>query len=97
MRVLVDRLWPRGVKKEDAGFDLWLKDIAPSAELRKWFSHDPTKWQEFRTRYRKELEDKPGMIEDLKKAARRGTVTLLYAAKDADRNNAVVLKEMIEE
>lgn len=95
-RVLVG-LWPRGVTKEDAGFDLWLKDIAPSDELRKWFSHDPTKWQEFRTRYRKELEDKPGMIEDLKKAARRGTVTLLFAAKDADRNNAVVLKEMIEE
>ena len=96
-RVLVDRLWPRGVKKEDAGFDLWLKDIAPSNELRKWFSHDPSKWQEFRKRYRKELENKPGMIEDLKKAARLGTVTLLYATKDSDRNNAVVLKEMIEE
>ncbi len=97
MRVLVDRLWPRGVKKEDAEFDLWLKDIAPSAELRKWFAHDPSKWQEFRTRYKKELKDKPGMIEDLKKAARKGTVTLLFAAKDADRNNAVVLKEMLEE
>jgi uncharacterized protein YeaO (DUF488 family) len=96
-RVLVDRLWPRGMKKEDAGLDLWLKDIAPSDELRKWFSHDPSKWQEFRKRYRKELKDKQDMIEDLRKAARRGTVTLLYAAKDADRNNAVVLKEMIEE
>jgi uncharacterized protein YeaO (DUF488 family) len=96
MRVLVDRLWPRGIKKEDARFDLWLKDIAPSAELRKWFSHDPSKWQEFRTRYKKELKDKPGMMEDLKKVARKGTVTLLFAAKDADRNNAVVLKEMIE-
>jgi len=96
-RVLVDRLWPRGVKKEDAGLDLWLKDIAPSNELRKWFSHDLFKWQEFRKRYRKELLDKAGMIADLKKAARKGTVTLLFAAKDADRNNAVVLKEMIEE
>ena len=96
-RVLVDRLWPRGVKKEDAGFDLWLKDIAPSNELRKWFSHDPSKWQEFRKRYRHELKDKAGMIEDLKKTAQHGAVTLLYAAKDADRNNAVVLKEMIEE
>jgi len=98
-RVLVDRLWPRGVKKEDAGLDLWLKDIAPSDELRKWFSHDPSKWQEFKKRYRHELKDKPdmqGMIEDFKKAAQQGTVTLLYAAKDADRNNAVVLKEMIE-
>ena len=97
MRVLVDRLWPRGIKKEDAGLDLWLKDMAPSDELRKWFSHDPSKWQEFRKRYRHELKDKPEMIEDLKKAARQGTVTLLYAAKDADRNNAVVLKEMLEE
>lgn len=96
-RVLVDRLWPRGVKKEDAGFDLWLKDIAPSDDLRKWFSHDPSKWQEFRKRYRHELKDKPGMIEDLNKMGRQGTITLLYAAKDADRNNAVVLKEMIEE
>ena len=95
-RVLVDRLWPRGVKKEDAVLDLWLKDIAPSNELRKWFSHDPSKWQEFRKRYRDELKDKPGMVEDLKKMTRQGTVTLLYAAKDADRNNAVVLKEMIE-
>ena len=96
-RVLVDRLWPRGMKKEDAGLDLWLKDVAPSNELRKWFSHDLSKWQEFRKRYRKELKDRPGMIEDLKKEARRGTVTLLYATKDSDRNNAVVLKEMIEE
>jgi uncharacterized protein YeaO (DUF488 family) len=99
-RVLVDRLWPRGIKKEDAGLDLWLKDIAPSDELRKWFSHDPSKWQEFKKRYRHELKDKPDMpdmIEDLRKAARQGTVTLLYAAKDADRNNAVVLKEMLKE
>jgi uncharacterized protein YeaO (DUF488 family) len=96
-RVLVDRLWPRGIKKDDAGLDLWLKDIAPSNDLRKWFSHDPSKWQEFKEQYRKELENKPGMVADLKKAAMQETVTLLFAAKDADRNNAVVLKEMIEE
>ena len=96
-RVLVDRLWPRGVKKQDAGFDLWLKDIAPSDDLRKWFSHDPSKWQEFRKRYKNELKDKPDLIDDLKIIARQRTVTLLCAAKDAVRNNAVVLKEMIEE
>ena len=97
MRVLVDRLWPRGIKKDDAALDLWLKDIAPSDELRKWFSHDPSKWQEFRTRYKKELKDKPGMIADLKKTARKGRVTLVYAAKDTERNNAVVLKELLED
>ena len=96
-RVLVDRLWPRGVKKEDAGFDLWLKDIAPSNDLRKWFSHDPSKWQEFKDRYRKELDTSQKVIEDLRKESRRGTVTLLFAAKDTERNNAVVLKEIIEE
>ena len=96
-RVLVDRLWPRGVKKEDAGLDLWLKDIAPSNGLRRWFSHDPSKWQEFKERYRKELDSSQKIIEDLRKESRRGTVTLLFAAKDTERNNAVVLKEMIEE
>ena len=96
-RVLVDRLWPRGIKKEDARCDLWLKDIAPSAGLRKWFSHDPARWQEFKKRYRKELEDRQDMIEDLKKEARKRTVTLLFAAKDSERNNAVVLKEIIGE
>jgi len=96
-RVLVDRLWPRGVKKDDAGLDLWLKDIAPSNGLRRWFSHDPSKWQEFKERYRKELDSSQKIIEDLRKESRRGTVTLLFAAKDTERNNAVVLKEMIEE
>jgi len=95
-RVLVDRLWPRGLKKEDAKLDLWLKDIAPSDTLRKWFSHEPAKWQEFKKRYRKELEDRQDMIEDLRKEARKGTVTLLFAAKDSERNNAVALKEVIE-
>ena len=96
MRVLVDRLWPRGMKKEEAGVDLWLKEIAPSDALRKWFSHDPDKWQEFKKRYRKELEDRQDMIEDLRKEAQKGTVTLLFAAKDSERNNAVALKEVIE-
>ena len=95
-RILVDRLWPRGIKKEDARIDLWLKDIAPSDELRKWFSHDPSKWQEFKKRYRKELEDRQETIRDLRTEARRKTVTLLFAAKDTERNNAVALKEIIE-
>jgi len=95
-RVLVDRLWPRGIKKEEAGLDLWLKDIAPSNDLRKWFSHDPSKWQEFKELYRKELKTKQKVIEDLRKESRRGTVTLLFAAKDTERNNAVVLKEILE-
>ena len=95
-RVLVDRLWPRGIKKEDARLDLWLKDIAPSDGLRTWFSHDPSKWEEFKKRYRKELESRQEVIEDLRKESRRGTVTLLFAAKDTERNNAVVLKEILE-
>ena len=96
-RVLVDRLWPRGMKKEEARIDLWLKEIAPSDELRKWFSHDPAKWKEFKKRYRKELGDRQNVLDVLRKESRRGTVTLLFAAKDTDRNNAVVLKELIEE
>jgi len=84
------------MKKEEAGVDLWLKEIAPSDALRKWFSHEPAKWQEFKKRYRKELEDRQDMIEDLRKEARKGTVTLLFAAKDSERNNAVALKEVIE-
>ena len=96
-RILVDRLWPRGIKKEDAGLDLWLKDIAPSDGLRKWFSHDPSRWQEFKKRYRKELEDNQEVIDALRTEAHNKTVTLLFAAKDTERNNAVVLKEIIEE
>ena len=78
-RILVDRLWPRGLKKEKAVIDEWLKDIAPSDELRKWFSHDPSKWEEFKKRYRKELEDRQETIRDLRTEARRKTVTLLFA------------------
>jgi uncharacterized protein YeaO (DUF488 family) len=94
-RVLVDRLWPRGITKEDAAVDLWLREIAPSNELRKWFGHDPGRWQEFRKRYRKELEEKADLVRELSDAARKGTVTLLYSAKDTEHNNAVVLRDVI--
>lgn len=95
-RILVDRLWPRGMKKENVHVDDWLKDAAPSDELRKWFSHDPSKWEDFRKRYLSELRHKNDMMKKLHKEARGGTVTLLFAAKDIDHNNAVVLKEAIE-
>lgn len=95
-RALVDRLWPRGIKKEEAKIDEWLKDIAPSSELRKWFSHDPEKWEGFRERYRKELKDKSDLIGKIRGESKKGTVTLLFSAKDKEHNNAVVLKEVID-
>ncbi len=94
-RILVDRLWPRGVKKEDASIGEWLKDIAPSPGLRKWFGHDPAKWHDFRNRYKGELKEKTGIVERLRQEAQTRTVTLLFAARDAEHNNAVVLKEII--
>jgi len=96
-RVLVDRLWPRGIKKADAPFDEWLRDAAPSTELRRWFAHDPAKWDEFRRRYAKELEAPAARaaVERLKELASRGDVTLLYSAKDEVHNNAVVLREYL--
>ncbi len=95
-RILVDRLWPRGIKKENAALDEWLKEIAPSNELRKWFGHDPSRWQEFRKQYKKELAAKHELIEKLRREAAAGRgVTLLYAARDEVHNNAVVLKEEI--
>ena len=94
-RVLVDRLWPRGVSKEKAKIDLWLKDIAPSDQLRKWFAHDPAKWDEFKRKYFKELEEKKDLINQVSKESKDGT-TLLYAAKDDKYNNAKALKEYIE-
>ena len=95
-RVLVDRLWPRGISKERARLDLWLKDVAPSTELRKWFSHDPKKWTEFKKRYRRELSKNPA-FEELRSAAKKHKcVTLLFGAKDEERNEAAVLKEDIE-
>jgi uncharacterized protein YeaO (DUF488 family) len=95
-RILVDRLWPRGTKKEEAKINEWLKDIAPSDGLRRWFGHDPAKWQEFKKRYKQELKDKTEFIERLRSEAEKGTVTLLFSAKDAEHNNAVALKEVIE-
>jgi uncharacterized protein YeaO (DUF488 family) len=95
-RVLVDRLWPRGLKKQAAQIDLWLKTVAPSTELRRWFGHDPARWPEFRKRYRAELADNPA-LEELRRLARQGRVTLLYAARDPNHNNAVVLRELLLE
>jgi len=94
-RILVDRLWPRGIRKEEARIDEWLKDLAPSETLRKWFAHDPAKWREFSRRYRNELQDKADIIAALRSEAKKGTVTLLFAAKDTEHNNAVVLMEII--
>jgi uncharacterized protein YeaO (DUF488 family) len=94
-RVLVDRLWPRGLSKDTAHVDEWLKELAPSNELRTWFGHDPGKWDEFRTRYIQELENHKDLVERLHAEAEKETVTLLYAAKDTEHNNAVVLKELI--
>lgn len=94
-RILVDRLWPRGVSKDSARIDLWLKEIAPSAVLRKWFGHDPSKWTEFRKRYFRELDNNPKAVDQLREQARRGLVTLVYGAKDQEHNDAVALKEYL--
>lgn len=93
-RILVDRLWPRGVAKAEAAIDLWLKDVAPSTELRKWFAHDPEKWPEFQKRYRAELEGSEALAE-LRKLSRQGHVTLVYSAKDELHNDAVVLEKLL--
>ncbi len=94
-RVLVDRIWPRGISKERAALDLWMKTIAPSTDLRRWFGHDPKRWSEFRARYRKELRDHTTELSELRAHARKGTVTLLFGARDTDHNEAVVLKEVL--
>lgn len=93
-RVLVDRIWPRGISKEDADLDEWLKDIAPSSELRKWFDHDPDKFSDFKKKYKDELKDNDA-VKELKDM--KGTVVLLYGAKDEKHNHAVVLKEFMED
>ena len=95
-RVLVDRIWPRGLKKNEARIDQWLKEIAPSTALRKWFAHDPGKWREFKKRYSAELDDQREQVEQLARAAKKRTVTLLFGAKVTEHNNAVALKEYIE-
>ncbi len=95
-RILVDRLWPRGITKEKAKIDLWLKEIAPSDELRKWFGHDPAKWEKFQIQYAKELETKTDLIKQIQREAKKGKVTLLYSAKDKEHNNAVALSAFLE-
>jgi len=97
-RILVDRLWPRGVSKERANLDGWIKDIAPSNELRKWYNHELDKWPEFKTRYLNELNEKKDLLKQLKTMAKfHEKVTLLYSAKDEDHNNAVVLGELLNQ
>ncbi len=95
-RYLVDRFWPRGLSKEKLIMEAWLKDVSPSGELRRWFGHEPDRWEEFQLRYRSELDCNPEGLQPLVEAARRGKVTLLYAAHDGEHNNAVVLKEYLE-
>ncbi len=95
-RILIDRLWPRGLKKEDAQIDEWIKEVAPSNELRKWFNHDPNRWGQFKNRFFAELLGKREIVEGIINAARRGTVTLLFGSKEERFNNAVALKEYIE-
>jgi uncharacterized protein YeaO (DUF488 family) len=96
VRYLIERLWPRGVKKTSLRIDGWLKDAGPSTELREWFSHDPAKWQEFRRRYFEELDRTPDAWAPIRDATRQGTVTLLYSSHDTEHNNAVALKEYVE-
>jgi uncharacterized protein YeaO (DUF488 family) len=95
-RILVDRLWPRGLTKEKARVDLWLKDVAPSNELRKWFGHDPEKWTEFKTRYREELKSNPEPLALLRREAAQGPFTLLYGARDEEHNEAIVLAALLD-
>lgn len=97
VRILVDRLWPRGVSKADAAVDEWLKDVAPSAELRRWFGHDPGRWAEFRRRYRAELRAQAPQLDRLRALAEAGTVTLVYAARDEEHNDAIVLRDVLAE
>ena len=94
-RILVDRLWPRGLKKSDAAIDRWLKDIAPSTALRQWFAHDPARWPEFRRRYAAEIRRHPDQLAELRAIARKGPVTLIFSARDELRNDAVVLHNVL--
>lgn len=95
-RILVDRVWPRGIKKEEIALDEWYKELAPTTELRKWFNHDVEKWEEFKKKYKEELKDQTELIEELQQDSNGHNVTLLYAAKDEEHNQAVVLKEVID-
>lgn len=96
LRYLVDRLWPRGLKKEDCRLDGWLKEFAPSASLRRYFGHEPARWEEFQRRYERELDQRSDACQELVRQARKRPVTLLYAARDAEHNNAVVLQTYLE-
>jgi uncharacterized protein YeaO (DUF488 family) len=94
-RILVDRLWPRGVSKKDAALSLWMKEIAPSTELRKWFGHDPDRWNEFRERYASEIDRNSLLLDQLRSLARKGPITLIYSAHDENHNDAIVLRDVI--
>jgi uncharacterized protein YeaO (DUF488 family) len=95
-RILIDRVWPRGITKDELRLDAWIKDVAPSTELRKWFGHDPAKWSEFRKRYSRELDRQRDAIAPMIEKCRKGTVTLIFGAKDTHHNNAVALKAYLE-
>lgn len=95
-RILVDRIWPRGLSKQDAALDLWLREIAPSDELRKWYGHDPERWEVFRARYFEELNDRTDVVDQLSEIASDDVVTLVFGARDEEHNNAVALKEYLE-
>src|SRR5262245_3448939 len=95
IRILIDRLWPRGVKKTAASIDEWLKEIAPSTALRKWFGHDPSRWPEFRRRYQKEIAEHPMELDRLRALVQHGPITLVFSARDQEHNDAVVLREML--
>lgn len=96
LRILVDRVWPRGMSKEDAKLDFWDKDIAPSTPLRKWFSHDPAKWEEFKKRYFLELDAMPATVETLRQKTGKGKTTLLYSARNTENNQAAALREYLQ-
>ncbi len=97
-RILVDRLWPRGISKEKAKLDLWMKEVAPSNDLRHWYNHEPEKWVEFQRKYRDELKPEQGLLREIKHFEKEnGTITLLYSSREANLNNAVALKKLLEE
>ena len=96
LRVLVDRLWPRGLSKTEAAIDRWLKEVAPSSELRRWFGHDPHKWDEFRRKYEAELSRRGDLLRELRQAAQEGPITLVYSTRDQEHNQAVVLRDVLK-
>jgi uncharacterized protein YeaO (DUF488 family) len=97
LRILVERLWPRGLSKERAAVDRWVKDLAPSTELRRWYSHDESKWPEFRRRYRAELRERPDQLAELRRLAAAGPVTFVYGSRETEHNSATVLRKVVEE